>query len=54
MIIYGKQIVLYVLDKHPHLIEEVFLSKEIDKIFSDHNYKNNLISLNNKYIQENI
>ncbi len=31
MIIYGKQIVLYVLDKHPHLIEEVFLSKEIDK-----------------------
>ena len=31
MIIYGKQIVLYVLDKHPHLIEEIFLSKEIDK-----------------------
>ncbi len=35
MIIYGKQIVLYVLDKHPHLVEEVFLSKEIDgKLFS--------------------
>ena len=31
MIIYGKQIVLYVLDKHPNLIEEVFLTKEIDK-----------------------
>ena len=31
MIIYGKQIVLYVLDNHPELIEEVFLSKEIDK-----------------------
>lgn len=31
MIIYGKQIVLYVLDNHPNLIEEVFLSKEIDK-----------------------
>ena len=35
MIIYGKQIVLYVLDKHPNLIEEVFLTKEIDnKLFS--------------------
>ena len=31
MIIYGKQIVLYVLENHPELIEEVFLSKEIDK-----------------------
>ncbi|RBQ28824.1 23S rRNA (guanosine(2251)-2'-O)-methyltransferase RlmB [Aliarcobacter vitoriensis] len=35
MIIYGKQIVLYVLDKHPNLVEEVFLSKEVDgKLFS--------------------
>lgn len=35
MIIYGKQIVLYVLEKHPHLIEEVLFSKEIDgKLFS--------------------
>ena len=34
MIIYGKQIVLYVLDNHQELIEEVFLSKEIDKNFS--------------------
>ena len=31
MIIYGKQIVLYVLENHPELIEEIFLSKEIDK-----------------------
>ncbi|QOG12568.1 23S rRNA (guanosine(2251)-2'-O)-methyltransferase RlmB [Arcobacter sp. FWKO B] len=31
MIIYGKQIVLFVLEKHPHLIEEVLLGKEIDK-----------------------
>lgn len=35
MIIYGKQIVLYVLEKHPSLIEEVLFSKEIDKkVFS--------------------
>ncbi len=31
MIIYGKQIVLYVLEKHPELIESVMFSKEIDK-----------------------
>ncbi len=31
MIIYGKQVVLYILDKHPNLIEEVLFSKEIDK-----------------------
>jgi len=35
MIIYGKQIVLYVLQKHPTLVEEIFLSKEVDnKLFS--------------------
>ena len=35
MIIYGKQVFLYVLNKHPQLIKEVFLSKDIDKkIFS--------------------
>lgn len=35
MIIYGKQIVLYVLQKHPHLVEEVIFSKEIEaKTFS--------------------
>jgi len=31
MILYGKQIFLYMLDKYPHLIEEIYLSKEIDK-----------------------
>lgn len=35
MLIYGKQIFLYILDKYPNLIEEVILSKEIDKrVFS--------------------
>ncbi len=31
MIIYGKQMVIYLLEKYPEKIEEVFLSKEIDK-----------------------
>jgi len=31
MIVYGKQIVFYILEKHPELIEEIFLTKEIDK-----------------------
>ena len=31
MIIYGKQIFLYILEKYPSLIEEVYLSKELDK-----------------------
>ena len=31
MIVYGKQIVLYVLDKFPEMIKEVYLQKEIDK-----------------------
>ncbi len=31
MIIYGKQIFLYILEKYPDLIEEIYLSKEIDK-----------------------
>jgi len=31
MIIYGKQVVLYILEKHPDLVEEVLFSKEIDK-----------------------
>ena len=31
MIVYGKQIVFYILDKHPEMIEEIFLTKEIDK-----------------------
>jgi 23S rRNA (guanosine2251-2'-O)-methyltransferase len=36
MVIYGKQIFLYTLQKHPAIIEEVFLSKEVDKkLFSE-------------------
>jgi len=31
MIVYGKQIFLYLLEKHPDLIEEIYLAKEIDK-----------------------
>ncbi|WP_419770858.1 MAG: 23S rRNA (guanosine(2251)-2'-O)-methyltransferase RlmB [Candidatus Marinarcus sp.] len=31
MIIYGKQVVLYILENHPNLVEEVLFSKEIDK-----------------------
>ncbi len=31
MIVYGKQISLYILEKHPEIIEEVYLQKEIDK-----------------------
>lgn len=31
MLIYGKQVFLYILEKYPDLIEEIILSKEIDK-----------------------
>ena len=31
MIIYGKQIVMYVLEKHPKSIRQIFLTKELDK-----------------------
>ncbi len=31
MIVYGKQIFLYLLERHPDFIEEVYFSKEIDK-----------------------
>jgi len=31
MIVYGKQIVFYILEKHPEIINEIFLTKEIDK-----------------------
>ena len=31
MIIYGKQIVFYVLEKHPKSIRQIFLTKELDK-----------------------
>ena len=31
MIVYGKQIVLYILKKHPKIIKKIYLTKEIDK-----------------------
>lgn len=31
MIVYGKQIVFFILDKYPNLIEEIYLTKELDK-----------------------
>ena len=53
MIIYGKQVVLYVLDRHPNLIEEVMFSKDIEpklfKRFTSLNKK--IIKLDNKKAQ---
>lgn len=31
MIVYGKQIIFYLLEKHPQKIQEIFLTKEIDR-----------------------
>jgi len=31
MIVYGKQTVFYILEKHPKIIKEVYLTKELDK-----------------------
>ncbi len=31
MIVYGKQIVFYILENHPKLIKQIYLTKEIDK-----------------------
>ena len=31
MIVYGKQVCLYVLEKHNNLINEIYFGKEIDK-----------------------
>ena len=31
MIVYGKQIVFYILENHPKIIKQIFLTKEIDK-----------------------
>jgi len=53
MIIYGKQVVLYVLERHPELIEEVMLSKDIDtKLFNKFTRLNKkIIKLDNKKAQ---
>jgi len=31
MIVYGKQIVFYILEKYPNIIQEIYLAKELDK-----------------------
>lgn len=31
MIVYGKQVVLYIVEKYPHLIKNIFLTKELDQ-----------------------
>ncbi len=31
MIVYGKQIVFYILEKHPKIIKQIYLTKELDK-----------------------
>ncbi len=53
MIIYGKQVVLYVLEKHQELIEEVMLSKDIEpKLFNKFARLNKkIIKLDNKKAQ---
>ncbi len=53
MIVYGKQVVLYILEKHPQLIEEVLFSKECDKkIFSKFlKLGKKIIKLDNKKAQ---
>lgn len=53
MIIYGKQVVLYVLEKHSHLIEEIMLSKELEpKLFKKFaSLDKKIIKLDNKKAQ---
>jgi 23S rRNA (guanosine2251-2'-O)-methyltransferase len=44
MIVYGKQIFFYIVDKHPQLIEEIYLAKDLDKkLFSKVNKLNKKI-----------
>ena len=46
MVIYGKQVFLYTLKRHPSLIEEIYLAKEVDKkLFND------ITKLNKKIIR---
>ena len=53
MIIYGKQVVLHVLEKHPSLIEEIMFSKDIEpKLFKRFtNLNKKIIKLDNKKAQ---
>ncbi len=53
MVVYGKQIFLHVLKKHPQLIQKIYLSKEIDKkLFSKvASLNKDIIRLDNKKAQ---
>jgi 23S rRNA (guanosine2251-2'-O)-methyltransferase len=46
MVVYGKQTFLYILERHPEIIEEVILSKEVEKSLF-----NKLVKLNRKIIK---
>jgi len=46
LIVFGKQIFLYIIEKHPDIIEEIILSKEINK-----NLFNKIKKLNKKIIK---
>ncbi len=30
MIVYGKQVCLYIVEKHPHMVQEIYLAKKVD------------------------
>lgn len=54
MIVYSKQLFLYILHNHPTLIEKVYLSKDIDtKLFREIRsiYKDDIIKLDSKKAQ---
>jgi len=53
MLVYGKQVFLYILRKHPEIINEILLSKELDKkLFREISLLNKkIIKLDNKKAQ---
>jgi 23S rRNA (guanosine2251-2'-O)-methyltransferase len=55
MIIYGKQVVQYVLENHPEIIEEIFFSKDIDKkLFSKFTKLGKKINKSSRLLFKNI
>lgn len=52
MIVYGKQIILHILQKRPKLLKEVYLSKELDKkLFGELAKNAKIIKVDNKKAQ---
>ena len=52
MIVYGKQIILHILEKRPKLLKEIYLSKEIDrKLFNELAKNAKIIKVDNKKAQ---